>query len=78
VSADDLWSLLYDEYLPFRLYSDHKQGVSVHQLSSCLGLPAYWIQERIEAARLCIEKQERIKPRFGDFDDLPVTQSRLM
>jgi hypothetical protein len=78
VSADDLWSLLYDEYLPFRLYSDHKQGVSVHQLAGSLCLPVSWVQERIEAARLCIEKQERIKPPFCDFDDLPVNQSRPM
>ena len=78
MSADDLWSLLYDEYLPFRLYSDHKQGVSVNQLAGSLGLPAPWIQERIEAARLCIEKQERIKPPFCDFENLTVHQSRPM
>ena len=78
MSADDLWSLLYDEYLPFRLYSDYKQGVSVNQLAGSLGLPALWIQERIEAARLCIEKQERIKRPFDDFDDLSTTRSRLM
>ena len=76
MSADDLWSLLYDERLPFRLYSDHKQGVSVNQLAGSLGLPAPWIQERIEAARLCIEKQERIKLPFCDFDDLRTNQTR--
>jgi hypothetical protein len=76
VSADDLWSLIYDEYLPFRLYSDHKQGISVHQLAGSLGLPAPWIQERIEAARRCIEKQERIKLPFCDFDECLPQQSR--
>jgi hypothetical protein len=75
VSADDLWSLLYDEYLPFRLYSDHRQGVSIDQLAGSLGLPVPWIQERIEAARLCIEKQERIKLPFYDGDNLPIKQS---
>jgi hypothetical protein len=78
VSADDLWSLLYDEYLPFRLYSDHKQGVSVSQLAGSLGLPTPWIEERIEAARLCIEKQERINLPFCDFDDPLENQSRPM
>ena len=78
MSADDLWSLLYDEYLPFRLYSDHKQGASIDQLAGSLGLPAPWIQERIEAARLCIEKQECIKLPFCDFDDLQTNQTRLM
>jgi hypothetical protein len=78
VSADDLWGLLYDEYLPFRLYSDYKQGVSVNQLAGSLGLPAPWIQERIEAARLCIERQERIKLSFCDFDDLSTNQTRPM
>ncbi len=78
MSADDLWSLLYDEYLPFRLYSDHKQGVPVDQLAGSLGLPAPWIQERIEAARLCIEKQARIKTPFSDHDDSPLGPTRLM
>lgn len=77
MSADDLWSLLYDEYLPFRLYSDHKQGVSIDQLAGSLGLPAPWIQERIDAARLCIEKQERIKLPFYDADNPPTKQSYL-
>jgi hypothetical protein len=76
VSADDLWSLLYDEYLPFRLYSDNKQGISVNQLAGSLGLPALWIEERIEAARRCIEQQERIKLPFYDFDDFSVKQER--
>ena len=78
MSADDLWGLLYDEYLPFRLYSDHKQGISIKQLAGSLGLPVSWIQERIEAAQLCIEKQERIKLPFCDFDDWVINQSRPM
>lgn len=76
MSADDLWSLLYDEYLPFRLYSDHKQGASISQLAGSLCLPAPWIRERIEAVRLYIEKQERIKLPFCDFDDVPAATTR--
>lgn len=61
MSADDLWGLLYDEYLPFRLYSENKNGVSVQQLAQTLGLSTSWIEERIEAARVCIEQQGRIR-----------------
>ena len=61
MSADDLWGLLYDEYLPFRLYSEHKNGVSVQQLAHTLGLSPSWIEERIDAARVCIEHQGRIR-----------------
>jgi hypothetical protein len=60
MSAEDLWGLLYDEYLPFRLHAEHKNGVSVQQLASTLGLSAAWVEERIEAARVCIEQQGRI------------------
>ena len=58
--SEDLWSLLYDEYLPFRLYSEHKNGVSVEKLARTLGLSQPWIAERIEAARVCIEHEGRI------------------
>lgn len=60
MSADDLWGLLYDEYLPFRLYTEHKNGVSVQQLATVLGLKPAWIEERIEAARVCIEQDGRL------------------
>ena len=53
--------LLLDEYLPFRLYADHKNGISLDELAQRFSLPTHWIEERIEAARLCIEKQVRIE-----------------
>lgn len=60
MAADAILNL-YDEYLPFRLYADYKQGATVEELSTSYSLPAYWIAERIEATRLCIEKQVRLE-----------------
>ena len=49
MSADELWSLLYDEYLPFRLYAEQRQGASIGDISQSTGLPEDWIDERIAA-----------------------------
>jgi Mor family transcriptional regulator len=51
---------LYDHYLPFRLYADFQDGVTVEELAQTYSLPVSWIRERLEAARLCIEKQVQI------------------
>ncbi len=59
--TDALWGLLYDEYLPFRLHSDHRNGVSVDTLAATLGLSPAFVAERIEAAQVCIEGQGRIR-----------------
>jgi hypothetical protein len=56
-----LANLLYDNYLPFRLYAEHKNGVTPAQLAATFALPVQWVEERIEAARLCIEKQVRLE-----------------
>ena len=58
----DLLTALYDEYLPFRLYADHKSGSTAAAIAAEYGLPVLWVEERIEAARLCIEKQVRLEP----------------
>lgn len=39
--------------ISFALYEAHRQGTSVSTLSETLELPVEFIQERIEAARLC-------------------------
>ena len=57
----DLLTTLYDEYLPFRLYADHKSGSSSAEIAAEYRLPVFWVEERIEAARLCIEKQIRLE-----------------
>ena len=48
-------------YFPFKLYSDFKQGESIDALARKYSVGMLWAQERIEAARLCIEKQARIE-----------------
>ncbi len=57
----DLLTVLYDEYLPFRLYADFKSGSTADQIAAEYGLAPTWVEERIEAARLCIEKQVRLE-----------------
>lgn len=54
------YELLYEKYFPFRLYADFKRGATVQSLANKYLMSAPWIEERIEAARLCIEKQVRI------------------
>ena len=38
----------------FALYEVHRKGVPVEEIASKLDLPAEWVEERIEAARLCL------------------------
>jgi hypothetical protein len=56
-----LANLLYDNYLPFRLYAEHKNGATPAQLAAAFAVSVQWVEERIEAARLCIEKQVRLE-----------------
>ena len=51
---------LFDESISFRLYADHKKGASVAELAKLCSRSEGGVQERIEAARLCLEKQVRI------------------
>lgn len=55
------YELLYETYFPFRLYADFKRGATVQSLASEYLMPVPWIEERIEAARVCIEKQVAIE-----------------
>lgn len=55
-----VFDLLYDEYFPFRLYADYMLGRSPRELAEDFGLSENWIAERIEAVRLCVEKQVRL------------------
>ena len=47
--------------VPFRLYSEHKRGATPAQLAATFAVSVPWVEERIEAARLCIEKQVRVE-----------------
>ncbi|MBV9084690.1 MAG: hypothetical protein JOZ62_18595 [Acidobacteriaceae bacterium] len=55
------YELLYDSYFPFRLYADFRRGLTLDELAKEYSMPARWIEERLEAARLCVEKQIRIE-----------------
>ncbi|HEY1213600.1 MAG TPA: hypothetical protein VGE93_08210 [Bryobacteraceae bacterium] len=55
-----VFDLLYDEYFPFRLYADYMLGRSAKELAVEFSLSENWIAERIEAVRLCVEKQVRL------------------
>lgn len=57
---DRPYELLFDGYFPFKLYADSLRGLTADQLAATYGMPSHWIAERIEAARLCLEKQVRI------------------
>lgn len=52
---------LYTEYLPFRLYSEHMQGISICDLARMYGFSEAWTAVRVEAARLC-HQQVEIEP----------------
>jgi hypothetical protein len=43
------------------LYREYQEGASIDELSSALSLPPVWVEERIEAARLCMEMQVRVE-----------------
>jgi hypothetical protein len=51
---------LFAESISFRLYADHTNGKSVADLAVLCSRSESWVAERIEAARLCLEKQVRI------------------
>jgi hypothetical protein len=52
---------LYLRSLAASLYADSKAKVSLPQLAAEYGRSERWVSERIEAARLCLEKQVRIE-----------------
>lgn len=60
MANNTVFDLLYDEYFPFRLYADYMLGRTQAELATDFGLSENWIAERVEAVRLCIEKQVRL------------------
>lgn len=55
-----VFDLLYDQHLPFKLYTDFMLGSSINELADQSALPREWVRERVEAMRLCLEKQVRL------------------
>jgi hypothetical protein len=42
---------------PFRLYQHHANGASVEEIADAFNLPVSWVEQRMEAVRLCVEHQ---------------------
>jgi Mor family transcriptional regulator len=59
MASGTVFDLLYNSYLPFRLYADYMLGSSTAELARQFALSEYWVSERIEAVRLC-GKQVRL------------------
>jgi hypothetical protein len=64
-SCDTALSRLFEESVTLRLYADHASGISVAELAMLCSRSQHWVEERIEATRLCLEKQVRIVARTG-------------
>jgi hypothetical protein len=58
--ARTVFDLLYDQHLPFRLYTDFMLGSSIAELAERFALSRERVCERVEAMRLCLEKQVRL------------------
>jgi hypothetical protein len=61
MSAEELLDHLYEHNMPFRLYAEHQYGLTVEELACLSNKPISWIEEQIEAMRLCLEKQVRFE-----------------
>jgi hypothetical protein len=55
------YKLVLDNFSNFRLYAQHRRGATVEQLAAQYKMSTLLVTERIEAARLCLEKQVRIE-----------------
>jgi len=52
--------LLANQSLPFSLYDFHLNGVSAQELAVAYDLPLHWVEERLEAVRLCLKYQVQV------------------
>ena len=60
-SCDAALFRLYEENATFRLFADHSSGMSIAELARLSSRSENWVTERIEATRLCLQKQVRIE-----------------
>lgn len=60
-SCDVALFRLYEENTTFRLYADYNSGMSISELAQLCSRSEHWVKERIEATRLCLQKQVRIE-----------------
>jgi hypothetical protein len=52
--------LLANKSFGFSLYDFHLEGVSAAELATAYSLPETWVEERIEAIRLCLKYQVKV------------------
>jgi len=60
MNVDTMLNSLYEQNLPFRLYADYHRGLTIEELAILSSKPPHWIKERVEAVRLCFERQVEI------------------
>jgi hypothetical protein len=51
---------LANKFLALSLYDFHLEGVSAQELAAAYSLPVGWVEERIEAVRLCLKYQVKL------------------
>jgi hypothetical protein len=49
--------LLANSSFPVSLYDFHLDGISARELAKAYSLPLTWVEERLEAVRLCVKYQ---------------------
>ena len=52
--------LLGNRSVTFALYDYHLRGVSARELATAYSLPLSWVEERLEAVRLCVKYQVKL------------------
>lgn len=57
--------LLANKSFGFSLYDFHLEGVSAAELATAYSLPETWVEERIEAVRLCLKYQVKVSVKSG-------------
>jgi hypothetical protein len=57
---------LANKSLAFSLYDFHLEGVSAGELAAAYSLPTSWVEERIEAVRLCLKYQVKLSLKLSD------------
>ncbi len=53
-------ALLGNRSVTFALYDYHLRGVSARELATAYSLPLSWVEERLEAVRLCVKYQVKL------------------
>ena len=58
---------LANRSLAFHLYDFHLDGISARELAAAYDKPTQWVEEQIEAVRLCLQFQAKVtlRPEFA-------------